>query len=460
MKLSAWLPFLIAAMAAVPGTVLRFSGAHVPAPAIALLAGVAILGASFLLLWACDAAQADISQTLALAVVALIAVLPEYAVDMYFTWQAGKQPDSHYAHFAIANMTGANRLLVGVAWGLIAVLFYLRHRRPVRVERERRTELLFLGLATAYALVIPFKKTLAWYDALVFLAIYGWYIYVAGRRPVCECEAEGPAEVLIRLPPRRRRLLTICLFLLAAGTILANAKPFCEGLIATGTTLGINQFLLVQWLAPIASEAPEFTVALVLAWRGKGGLALGSLLSAKLNQWTLLVGMIPAVFALSHGTLQHPIPMDQLQLNEILLTAAQSALAVVLLASMRLGLSGSLLLFGLFVGQLLSPYLTWTFPYSALHLRPEETHILFAVLYVTAAAALMLHRPGPLADLRKGIYPVMPADAAPANATAAQVEDLDIKGPHCHSCRYRQTALHGQSQRQELRQEPALAQGN
>ena len=53
------------------------------------MAGVAIFGAAFLLVWACDAAQADVSQALSLAVVALIAVLPEYAVDMYFTWQAG-----------------------------------------------------------------------------------------------------------------------------------------------------------------------------------------------------------------------------------------------------------------------------------------------------------------------------------------------------------------------------------
>ncbi|HAA03566.1 MAG TPA: sodium:proton exchanger, partial [Syntrophobacteraceae bacterium] len=95
-------------------------------PLTALTTGVAILGASFLLLWACDAAQKDISQALALAVVALIAVLPEYAVDMYFTWQAGQYPQSNYAQYAIANMTGANRLLIGVAWAAIVAIFWLK----------------------------------------------------------------------------------------------------------------------------------------------------------------------------------------------------------------------------------------------------------------------------------------------------------------------------------------------
>ena len=82
---------------------------------VAVCSGIAVLGASFLLLWACDAAQEDISQTLALAIVALIAVLPEYAVDMYITWQAGRHPA--YAPLAIANMTGANRLIIGVGVG-------------------------------------------------------------------------------------------------------------------------------------------------------------------------------------------------------------------------------------------------------------------------------------------------------------------------------------------------------
>ena len=143
---------------------------------------------------------------------------------------------------------------------------------------------------------------------------------------------EGPAELIARLPRRPPPPRDTALFLFAGGAILANAEPFCEGLIGTGKVLHINEFLLVQWLAPIASEAPEFIVALVFAWRGQAGLALGSLLSAKLNQWTLLVGMIPGVFAVSHGTLAHPIPMGDFQMHEILLTAAQSLLGVVMLA--------------------------------------------------------------------------------------------------------------------------------
>jgi cation:H+ antiporter len=188
--------------------------------------------------------------------------------------------------------------------------------------------------------------------------------------------------------------------------ILANAAPFCEGLIATGKVLHINEFLLVQWLAPIASEAPEFIVALAFAWRGKAGLALGSLLSAKLNQWTLLVGMIPGVFALSHGTLEHPLPTGNGQMSELLLTAAQSLFAVVLLASLRLSIGGAILLLGLFIGQFILPLLSPVFPGLAFGLGAHQIHPVFSIMYLAVAAALFLQQPRQVFNLvNRGILP-------------------------------------------------------
>jgi len=350
------LPLILAALITLPGLWLKLSGVHLAPPPAALISGLAILGASFLLLWACDVAQMDIPQTLALAVVALIAVLPEYAVDMYFTWQAGKHPESDYAHYAIANMTGANRLLIGVAWSSIAAIHWLKTRRKVILHLEQRTEVLFLGMATAYAFFIPIKGSLAWYDGVVFLAIYAWYIRLASQRPCQECELDGPAELIGALPKGRRQAATIGLFLFAAGVILASAELFSENLVATGKVYGINEFLLVQWLAPIASEAPEFIVAIMFVLRGQAATAMGSLLSSKLNQWTLLVGMIPGVYGMASGSFELPLPLGPYQLHEIFLTAAQSLLAVALLASLSLGPGAAALLFCMFTGQLISPY--------------------------------------------------------------------------------------------------------
>ncbi|MBM3500638.1 MAG: sodium:calcium antiporter [Armatimonadetes bacterium] len=398
------LPIFIAIAFTVPGVGAALLHVELSAPLTAVVAGTAILAASFLLLWACDAAQADVSQSMALAAVALIAVLPEYAVDMYFTWQAGQHPESDYAHYAIANMTGANRLIIGLGWAVIAAIFWFRSRGAVVIGEDRRLEVRFLSAATLYAFAIPIKGSLAWYDGVVLIGLFVWYLIIAGGRPQTDPDAEGPGEYIAKLPKAKRRATTILLLLFSAGAIIANAERFCEGLVATGKVLGINEFFLVQWLAPIASEAPEFAVAVMFALRAKAGLALGSLISSKLNQWTLLVGMIPAVYAVSAGTLAHPLPMDELQMHEILLTAAQSLLAVVMLAALRLSITQAVLLFVLFTSQLLAPVLVHQLAGGEVWgLHADQMHPLFSLFYLVAAVSLIADQPRRLIGLWRSV---------------------------------------------------------
>src|SRR3954447_7714157 len=108
-----WLLVGIAALTMLPGIALALGLFGASDPVRALVYGVAIVGAAFLLSWAAEVVQLDFSQGLALALLALIAILPEYVVDASFAWLAAEDPS--YAGYAIANMTGANRLLIGIA---------------------------------------------------------------------------------------------------------------------------------------------------------------------------------------------------------------------------------------------------------------------------------------------------------------------------------------------------------
>lgn len=390
---SHFLPFIFAFLLVIPGLLLRVW----PAPASPLLAaplcGLAILGASFLLTWACETAQKDMPQAVAVAVVAFIAVLPEYAVDMYFTWMAGQHPESSYSHYAIANMTGANRLLIGLGWSSLAIIFSVRFHHAIELPDDKRTDILFLGMATVYALFIPVKGSLTLVDAAVLLGIYIWYVCIIIRRPVSEDEVEGPAAILASWPRKKRIFATVFLFIFAALVILLNAEPFSENLVASGKLLGINEFLLVQWLAPVASEAPEFIIALMFAFRGNASLALGSLLSSKLNQWTLLVGMIPAVYAVSSGSAVRPINLDAHQFSEILLTASQSLFAVLMICNLKLSAKEAWILLILFAGQLFSPFYDTRLE-SAFGLAhdPLRLHNLYSWIYLGLAGIVLIWR--------------------------------------------------------------------
>ena len=47
-------------------------------------------------------------------------------------------------------------------------------------------------------------------------------------------------------------------------SILASAEPFSEGLVETGKRWGVDEFLLVQWLAPLASGSAQIHRRLAL----------------------------------------------------------------------------------------------------------------------------------------------------------------------------------------------------
>lgn len=355
----------------------HFSGLHPSPQWLALSAGMAIFGASFMLSWAAELAQFEIPQALALALLALIAVLPEYAVDMYFAWMAGK--DSTYTAFATANMTGANRLLIGVGWAAVVFAFWLKTRRKeVSLEPEHKIEVLFLGLATLYSFFIPFKGRLDLFDAAIFIAIFVFYMRRASQAEHVEPELEGPAEVMAQWRIPARRLVTVAFFLLSGLTIFVAAEPFAEGLLATGRTFGIEEFILVQWLAPLASESPEFIVAILFALRTNPGASLGTLISSKINQWTLLIGMLPIVYAVSSREIS-PMQMDGRQIEELFLTAAQSLFAVAVLANLSFSLVEALMLFALFGVQLLVPDASFRY--------------YFSFLYILLAVGLVAYKP-------------------------------------------------------------------
>lgn len=349
--MSATLRLIIAILLPLQWIGIRFFGVHLPPQWEAVGAGLAIFGAAFILSWAAEVAQVDIPQALALAFLALVAVLPEYAVDIYFAWSAGKDPT--YIAYATANMTGANRLLIGLGWASVVATFWLKTRhRQVVLDRSRSIELLHLVLATTYSFMIPLKGTLSALDSAVLLAIFVSYMISASKAKVVEPELDGGVgELLMQMRTNLRRLATIAMFVYAGLGIFLAAEPFAEGLLATGRTFAIEEFLLVQWLAPLASESPEFIVAIVFALRGNPGASMGTLVSSKVNQWTLLIGMLPLAYNLSAGHLG-AMHLDARQTEEIFLTAAQSLFAVAVLANLSFSLVEAGLLFSLFTTQL------------------------------------------------------------------------------------------------------------
>jgi len=381
-----WVILIVAFASTLPGLLVGFTHSEIMPQLGALLFGIAIFGSAFILSWAAEAAEIDMSKSLAVAILALIAILPEYAVDFVFTWKAAHDPSQ--AHYAIANMTGANRLLVGLGWPVVLLIYILaKKKKEIVLDKTQRTEIFYLAMATLYSFTVPLKGSLNLIDTVILVVLFGLYIRRAAQMESPEPEFVGPVKILANMHDLPRRVWTVMMFLFSGLVIFVVAEPFAESMVASGKAWGINEFLLVQWVAPIASEAPEFIVACTWAFRGTAGSALKALISSKVNQWTLLVGTLPLVYSISSGYVR-PFELDTLQDHELWLTAAQSLFGVAVLVNLRFGRLEGLLLFLLFSFQLV---------FSA-------THVYVAWVYIgLALIAHLLNRSQLMPAFRAGL---------------------------------------------------------
>lgn len=363
----------------------------------ALIFGVSIVSAAFMLGWIGEAAELDLKGGLSIGLLAIVTVLPEYVVSVYFSFAAGS--DSSMAQYASANLTGANRLLLGFGWPAVAVLGYfaLRAKREknkekfgVPIDTEARNDLGFLLYTSAIAIIIPLTGQMHLLIGVLLVVIFGAYLWRQSHADREEPELVGTPAYVGALQPIARRIFIGAVFLISAAIILVCAEPFAHNLIEAGSSLGLDQYLLVQWLAPLASEAPEFSLALIFAARGKPALGLAILISSKVNQWSILTGSLPIAYVIGGGA-GAALPMaDPRQIDEFMLTIAQTLLGIALLLGMRLTGRSAALLFVLFALGFFIP-------------SPEFRLGLSIVYFVISAVVFFIHR-GKLVQVLKAPF--------------------------------------------------------
>jgi cation:H+ antiporter len=326
----------------------------------------AVLAAAIVIAWAAEAAQFFVSQGLALAVLAWLQTLPEFAVEAVISWDAGQTVRhstdawslAHATALVTANFTGSLRLLVGLGWPMVyvtAAFFYNKSNKTrlkeVRLEKEHAVEVIFLLLSILYFFVVWAKGSLGPVDTILLTLIYLTYLFFLNKIPPQEEEKLEDAgtvpRFIVGLRPALRNCTIAGLFMIGGGLLYIAAPPFLESLKALAVGLGISSFVFVQWVAPFLSEFPEKVSAFNWARRvSTAPMALMNLVSSNINQWTMLAAMLPIAYALSLGHVA-TIYFDGHQKGEILLTLGQSLLGAILLANMRFSWWEALLLFGL-----------------------------------------------------------------------------------------------------------------
>src|SRR6476661_615128 len=219
---------------------------RIVSPAAAFWTTPCILLASVLIAWGAEAAQFFVAQGFALAMLAWLQTLPEFAVEAVLAWHQERE-------LLLANLTGALRLLVGFAWPIIYMTAAFFHRkrtgtplRSITLHSQHSVEVIGLIAPLLYAVFIWWKGDLHVYDGVVLTLIYAVYLFVLTKLPPEEHEAIDDLEVVPRTmakarPPVRTLAILGC-FVVGGTLIYFTAEPFLGSLIAVATAVGVPTF--------------------------------------------------------------------------------------------------------------------------------------------------------------------------------------------------------------------------
>jgi cation:H+ antiporter len=401
-----------------------------------VVSGVAVLGASFMLAWGAETAEKDVPRAFAIAVLAVLAVAPEYAVDALYAWQAGTggatadactaanletagqalKDGCNAGNLAVANMTGANRILIGLGWSGIALFTVYRAGASedpsveersgfladqIHLDHDLGLEIVFLLLATAFAFTVPFFGGIDIIDTLVLVGLYVAYIAIIIRGDVEEHEEQvGVPAYLQKRPFPVRTAASLFLFAYSALMIYTAVHPFATGLEHLGQDFGIPEFFMIQWIAPLASESPELIVVAYLVNKARSTAGFNALISSKLNQWTLLIGTLAVVYSIALGSIG-TLPFDEKQVAEIWITAAQSLFAIAIITNFQISVREAVVLLVLFVSQVVAEYAIIATMGETLAAQELSIMLLYAytVVYLALSIGLFWARRNALATI-------------------------------------------------------------
>jgi len=204
-----------------------------------------------LLTWGAETAEKDVPRAFAIAVLAVLAVAPEYAVDALYAWNAGAFAGTaegvEAGNLAVANMTGANRILIGIGWAGIALFTIYRagasadpavERRDgfltdaVTLDHDISLEIGFLLAATAWAFAVLLGGGIGLVDMLVVVGLYVAYLLtvIRGEPDPDAGTHDGVPGALQQLAQPFRGLAVVALFAYAGLIIFTAVEPFAHGL--------------------------------------------------------------------------------------------------------------------------------------------------------------------------------------------------------------------------------------
>ena len=127
------------------------------------------------------------SQGLALALLAWLQTLPEFAVEADIAWNAARGTENYSDHRVTANFTGSIRLLMGLGMPMVyfirACTRHGKKDRAISLDPFHSVEIVSLFPPTIYFFFIVYRGRLDLLDSVILLGFYVMYMVLLLKMP-------------------------------------------------------------------------------------------------------------------------------------------------------------------------------------------------------------------------------------------------------------------------------------
>ena len=260
-----------------------------------------------LVLWGADrltdgavgiATRLNIPQiVIGLTIVAMGTSMPEFCVSLVSALKGT-------ADLAVGNVVGSNvfnaLLIVGVT-ALVAPMTILR--------QTVRKDIPFALVASMLLVLMCFDGTLSRIDALVLLALFGFFMYVtlqaglsakkADKQDASDEPSQAASDEAAEAQAPMSWLRASLFIIIGLGCLIGGSNLFVGGATAVATELGISDAVVGLTVVAMGTSLPELATSVVAARKGNSGIAIGNALGSNVFNILLILGLTGAITPLT-----------------------------------------------------------------------------------------------------------------------------------------------------------------
>jgi cation:H+ antiporter len=210
---------------------------------------------------------------------------------------------------AMGSAIGGNILLFTLGYGLVILITYAFHKKPIVLDScYLRDDLWYLLVSTLIITAAALDGIFHLYEGVILIGIY--VVYVAHQYHECRRFKIIPGDDSGETPhppekiTRREWAKSGILLLVGGAMLLLAAEPFVIAIEDLSHIMLIPALFLSLVISPMASEMPEKISAFVLSSKSEEGaeIAIANFVGSKVQNNSLLFGMMITVAAVVVGT--------------------------------------------------------------------------------------------------------------------------------------------------------------